>query len=170
MNKQSAGNGSLMRCLPVALVYGSSFMEVVTEMQSAMTHFDPRASEACILYNRIARRIISGQELRESIREEIHNTHYQSVAYRDPVNRPSGFVVDTFEWVLRVLLTTDSYEEVVVALTNEGSDSDTTSAIAGGLAGLYYGLDAIPERLSSKIIRRNEILDIAEKLYNLSGE
>ncbi len=40
--------------------------------------------------------------------------------------------------------TTDSYRDCVLAAINLGSDTDTTAAVAGGLAGAAYGFDAIP--------------------------
>jgi ADP-ribosyl-[dinitrogen reductase] hydrolase len=169
---KSAGNGSLMRCLPVALAYqfDREIMEIVTEKQGEMTHYDPLATEACKIYNRIALRVIQGEELKKSIREEIRDTRYAPMTKQNPMGRPSGYVVDTFEWVLRVLLTSYSYEQVIIKLANAGSDSDTTAAIAGGLAGLYYGVDEIPARLADKIIRKDEILLTAERLYAISGK
>lgn len=166
----SAGNGSLMRCLPVALAYPKTAhtMEYVTYAQSKMTHWDSEASEACMIYNRAACRIIAGETLTDALRAEIKDARpeYKYMTRRNPQNRPSGYVVDTFAWVIRVLLTSETYEEVVVRLANMGSDSDSTAAIAGGLAGLYYGLEAIPERFSSKILLREEILQLAEQLYD----
>jgi ADP-ribosyl-[dinitrogen reductase] hydrolase len=47
---KSAGNGSLMRCLPVALAYpNKEKMEEVTQLQSRMTHYDNLATEACMV-------------------------------------------------------------------------------------------------------------------------
>lgn len=169
---RSAGNGSLMRCLPVALAYHKDpvFMDRISEVQSTLTHFDPLASEACRIYNRTAKRIIDGETLTDALRAEIKDTRYMHMTKRLPKDRPSGYIVDTFEWVIRVLLTSETYEEVVIRLANLGSDSDTTSAIAGGLAGLYYGAEAIPERLSSKILLKDELTDLAVKLYARGGE
>jgi ADP-ribosyl-[dinitrogen reductase] hydrolase len=169
MNGYSAGNGSLMRCLPIALAYHDKFdyMEVLSDRQSRMTHYDYLASDACILYNRIAKRIINGEDLKDAIIMEIADTRYENVPLSIPVCRPSGYVVDTFAWVISVLLDSNSFEEVVVTLANMGSDSDTTGAIAGGLAGLYYGLDAIPERFTSKILLKDKLMVTAEELYNI---
>ena len=44
-------------------------------------------------------------------------------------------------WALR---TTTSFEEAIRAAIDLGGDTDTVAAVTGGLAGAYYGLDAIP--------------------------
>lgn len=56
----------------------------------------------------------------------------------------SGYVVDTLTASLWCLLTTDSYRECLLKAVNLGEDTDTTGAVAGGLAGLVYGYDGIP--------------------------
>lgn len=73
-----------------------------------------------------------------------------------------GYVIDSLEASLWCLLTTDSYKECVLKAVNLGRDTDTTAAIAGGLAGLYYGYDAIPLKWKSTIIRREWIEDICK--------
>lgn len=46
---------------------------------------------------------------------------------------------------MRALITTDSFRDALLKAVNLGDDTDTVGAIAGGLAGLYYGYGAIPE-------------------------
>ena len=57
----------------------------------------------------------------------------------------SGYVVDAFEAAVWSLITTNSFKEALLKAVNLGDDTDTVAAIAGGLGGLYYGLDAIPQ-------------------------
>ncbi len=42
--------------------------------------------------------------------------------------------------------TTTSFEDAIRAAIDLGGDTDTVAAVTGGLAGAYYGLDAIPAR------------------------
>ncbi|HJO05932.1 MAG TPA: ADP-ribosylglycohydrolase family protein [Chloroflexota bacterium] len=42
-----------------------------------------------------------------------------------------------------------------------GDDAGTTGAVYGQLAGCHYGFSAIPDKWSSKIALRSEILDLA---------
>lgn len=171
MNDQSAGNGTLMRTLPVVLAYDDArIMEQVTVMQSKMTHYDDLASEACLIYNRIAQRLLNQTEgftLKQQIKELVTGTRYESILKRDPEGDPYAYVVNTFLWVLRALYKTNSFEDALVILANRGHDSDTTCAIAGGLAGIYYGLEGIPTRWTDKIIDLEKILDTAEALLEI---
>lgn len=72
----------------------------------------------------------------------------------------SGYVVDSLEASIWCLLSTNSYRDSVLKAVNLGKDTDTTAAITGGLAGLYYGYDAIPEEWKSVILRREWIEEL----------
>ena len=74
-----------------------------------------------------------------------------------------GYVVQSFTASLWCLLNTDNYRDCVLLAVNLGFDTDTTAAIAGGLAGLYYGYDAIPEDWLKKIARREWIEDLCDE-------
>lgn len=63
----------------------------------------------------------------------------------------SGYVVDTFVAAMWCLLTTDNYRDCVLKAVNLGSDTDTTAAVAGGLVGIMYGLEGIPDEWLSKM-------------------
>lgn len=56
------------------------------------------------------------------------------------------------------------YEGTVLKAVNLGGDTDTTGAITGGLAGMYYGVDNIPDKWISAIARKNDINDLCEQL------
>jgi ADP-ribosylglycohydrolase len=71
--------------------------------------------------------------------------------------KSSGYVVDTLEAAVWCLLTTDSFEKALLRAVNLGDDTDTVGAVAGGLAGLYYGYEAIPEGWLSEIKKRDWI-------------
>ncbi len=75
-----------------------------------------------------------------------------------------GYVIESIEAALWCLLNTDSYEECVKRAVNFGHDTDTTAAIAGGLAGIYYGYDNIPERWKKDIIRREWIENMCKDM------
>ena len=59
--------------------------------------------------------------------------------------RSSGYVIHTIEAALWSLVTEENLPDSLLKAVNLGLDTDTTAAIAGGLAGLYYGKAAIPE-------------------------
>ena len=60
------------------------------------------------------------------------------------------------------LLTTNSYKEAVLKAVNLGSDTDTTGAVTGGLAALMYGTNAIPKEWLAVLVRKDEIIKLAE--------
>ncbi len=77
----------------------------------------------------------------------------------------SGYVLHSLEASLWCLLNSQSYAETVLKAVNLGKDTDTTGAIAGGLAGLLYGYEQIPEKWISQLARRKDIEDLAQRLH-----
>ena len=71
--------------------------------------------------------------------------------------RSSGYVLDSIEAAVWCLITTDNLKDCLLKAVNLGDDTDTVAAIAGGLAGLYYGYGAIPEEWLEAIQRREWI-------------
>ena len=69
----------------------------------------------------------------------------------------SGYVVDSIEAAVWCLLNTDNFKDCLLKAVNLGHDTDTIAAIAGGIAGLYYGYSAIPENWLEKIQKREWI-------------
>ena len=68
-----------------------------------------------------------------------------------------GYVVETMETVLWALMNTDNYRDCVLTCVNMGYDADSTAAIAGGLAGLYYGYDSIPREWVDGLVNKELI-------------
>ena len=69
----------------------------------------------------------------------------------------SGYVVDSLEAALWCFLTTNNYKDCILKAVNLGEDTDTIAAIAGGLAGLYYGYDNIPEEWID-VLKNKEVI------------
>jgi ADP-ribosylglycohydrolase len=76
----------------------------------------------------------------------------------------SGYVIHSLEASLWCLLNSSSYPETVLAAVNLGGDTDTTGAITGGLAGIYYGFDHIPPDWIQQIARKQDVIDLATRL------
>lgn len=143
------GNGSLMRAVPLAFVDGITDVQI--EAVSAITHAHTIAKRACVIYVRLAQRLLTGASVAEVIGamgergcakpfERLPNIASFS---RDEISS-TGYVVDTLEAALWCLATTDTFEDAVLAAVNLGEDTDTVGAVTGGLAGIVYGIDAIP--------------------------
>jgi ADP-ribosylglycohydrolase len=69
----------------------------------------------------------------------------------------TGYVLHTLHASLWCLLTTNNFEECVLKAVNLGGDSDTTGCVAGGLAGVHYGVNRVPERWQRALARQKEL-------------
>ena len=122
-----------MRILPLAFA-GATGDEV--RAVSAITHAHATPCEACVRMVRVARRLIAGEGPRD--------VAVSLVGVPASQIRSGGFVLDTERAALWCLANTSSYAECVLAAVNLGDDTDTTAAVAGGLAGIAYGMEGIP--------------------------
>lgn len=150
----SNGNGSLMRIIPLAFVDGITEEQV--RMVSAITHAHPKSLYGCVTYIKIAKGIKKGRRLKDCILEYVSpDSEYSRVRNIECLSRDkiksTGYVVDTFEAAMWCLLTTNSYEECLLKAVNLGDDTDTVGAVAGGLAGMIYGLEGIPNKWIEKL-------------------
>ena len=48
------------------------------------------------------------------------------------------------------------FEKTMAFLVNLGRDNDTTSAIAGGILGAYWGADHLPEKMKRQVLTVNK--------------
>lgn len=185
-SERENGNGSLMRILPVALRYADAPVEEMLFMAhrvSAITHRHPRSQMACGLYCCMAKGLLGGLAPPDAYRFMTEQGHrYYNVA---PFNREmphfarilsgamsnavardiasSGYVLHTLEASLWCLLTTTSYADAVLTAVNLGDDTDTTGCVLGGLAGLHYGMKAIPPTWRSSVARESEISSLLKR-------
>jgi len=163
----SAGNGSLMRCLPVPLYYNDlEKMLEVTALQSELTHYDRKATEACRLYNLIIYHYLNEKPKIAVIREHIEIFPECQKVFQMTKDelKPSGYVVDTLMCVLWCFINTSSFEDAVCEAANLGGDADTIAAITGGMAGVYYGYNSIPDRWKERIMVKDKLIAIAERI------
>ena len=70
--------------------------------------------------------------------------------------------MDTLEAVIWCLVTTDTFKDCLLNAVNLGLDTDTIAALAGGLAGLYYGYDEIPKEWLEVLKLRGELEQLCE--------
>lgn len=172
------GNGSLMRILPVSFTnYDLYYVAKV----SKLTHAHQISIVACVIYHFIVREILAGCLTERLCEESMDDVSFYINAIpkefarirnlknlsRDDI-KSTGYVVDTLEASLWCFLHTDNYRDCVLEAVNLGGDTDTIAAIAGGLAGIYYGVGGekgIPEEWIEQIARKEwikELCDMAE--------
>jgi ADP-ribosyl-[dinitrogen reductase] hydrolase len=68
--------------------------------------------------------------------------------------------LDTLAASVQAFLSSESFEEALVDVVNRGEDTDTAGCITGGLAGTYYGFDAIPQRWVTAVKNSGQIEEI----------
>ncbi|NML64370.1 ADP-ribosylglycohydrolase family protein [Hymenobacter sp. RP-2-7] len=188
------GNGALMRILPLAFhrAWQAAPLDLaaawaLTEAVACVTHGHPRSTLGCFLYLLVARGLLQGlgpaeayAQLRALANEWLQTQAKAPVFYEWPKYgrvldgslpmlpeseiSSSGYVVHTLEAALWCLLRHDNYPATVLAAVNLGDDTDTTGAVAGGLAGLAYGEAGIPAEWRAGLARRPDIEALAERL------
>jgi len=152
---------------------------------SALTHAHPRSQMVCGIYLHVAAVILHNDSLvlyeavacglkrsrqyysdKEPYASELHGFNRlfsdQFALLAESDIRSTGYVVDSLEAALWCLLDTDDYRSCVQKAVNMGGDTDTIAAIAGGVAGLYYGLSSVPAEWLAQLVRRDYIERICE--------
>ncbi|NER15090.1 ADP-ribosylglycohydrolase family protein [Leptobacterium flavescens] len=182
------GNGSLMRILPLLFYIKdrpiTEQFKIIWEV-SALTHRHIRAAMSCLIYLKIAEKLLEGKEKTEAYSEmriEIvrfweemkfsgqEREHFVNIIQNDirevPVDslKSGGYVIEVLESSIWFFLKKESYEDTILSIINLGHDTDTSAAIAGGLAGIYYGLNGIPEYWVVSIARMEDIFELGNKL------
>ena len=176
------GNGSLMRILPLAFIPDINHETI--ENVSGLTHAHDRSKIACVLYIEIAKSMLENDL---TIDEHVKNACNKIVSYYEGNEelihfkrildddftgeiRSGGYVIDTIESVIYCLKNTDTYSDAVLKAVNLGGDTDTTAAICGGLAGIFYGYDAIPIDWIESIPHLDKVMSLCEKFEAFCDE
>ena len=177
---RSAGNGSLMRTAPLALLPGSEESVASAARQvSKLTHFDDHAGDACVIWTIAIRRAIETGELDifgavQLIPQErwaIWTERILDAFSSEPQDfENNGWVVSAFQAALSaVKIGSESAAVGLEAAVRSGYDTDTVAAIAGSLLGALHGADAFPKDWTEPLhgwpgIGRDELLELARDL------
>ena len=166
---RTAGNGSLMRTAPVAVAYlddESALVEAARKV-SELTHFDPEAGDACVLWCLAIRHAILTAMIDARIglrhlpveRRDTWAARLDAAEIAQPADFPNnGWVVTALQAAWSAIATTpvptddsaagvfraDHLRLALDAAVRCGNDTDTVAAIAGALLGAAYGASAVP--------------------------
>jgi ADP-ribosylglycohydrolase len=169
--RQTAGNGSLMRTAPVALAFlddPDGLTEAATAI-SALTHHDPEAGEACVLWcHAIRHAVLTGRldafagldRLPEPGRARWDERLRQAEYARTRDYTRTGRVVEAFQAAWCAITTTEIPQDEPAAgsfradhlrlaleeAVRGSRDAGTVAAVAGGLLGAAHGASAVPAR------------------------
>lgn len=158
---RAAGNGSLMRTTPIVLGFldDPQALTAAARAYSDITHGDPVAAEACVLWNHAQRHAVVHAEFDMTVglshlpseRQEVWRDHIrvaESGVPRD-FRAHNGWVVAALQAAWSAIRGADDsgpehFEMALRSAVAGGNDADTVAAIAGGLLGARWGVSAIP--------------------------
>lgn len=182
MFPENNGNGSLMRILPfVYFLLNENDINMryqIIKDVSSITHAHFRSVFSCFIFVEFGRLLLLKKsreeayiEMKKSISQFANENEFSKLEL-DMFNRilelniseiliddinSTGYVLDSLECALHCFLTTKSFKDSVLKSVNLGGDTDTIGAINGGLAGLYYGLENIPNKWIIELAKSNKI-------------
>lgn len=149
---EKQGNGGIMRLAPVVTFNAESYYDAVNDAiaTSRLTH----RNDICDLYA-------------EAMIDVIFDTGLFDIEQIPDIRAGSGHVQDTFFTALISFEKSDSFLECIHFAASCGGDADTTAAVAGMIAGSYYGASQIPEELADNLIDSDILHQEAEFLYQM---
>lgn len=166
----------------------------ITKDVSSITHGHIRSALACFIYLELCLEILKGKEkweayrtMQNKVRDFLDHNPICSQGEMDKFHRilelkvgeydvaplhtlqeeeisSSGYVLHSLEASLWCFLNSENYAEAVLKAVNLGEDTDTTGAITGGIAGIYYGFKSIPKEWMDVLARKEDIEKLCEKL------
>ena len=186
--EEENGNGSLMRILPLLFYIKDKPVDerfITTRLVSSLTHAHIRSVISCFYYLEFAGLLLAKKDkfdiyrsLKYSVPAHLHSlsinpleiSRFDRLLNFDIYNlkedeiKSSGYVLHTLEASLWCLLTTNNYKDAVLKAVNLGEDTDTTGAVTGGLAGILYGFENIPQAWLNILARKDDIEDLAARM------
>ena len=188
------GNGSLMRILPLAfylynetdfdtrknVIYDISSITHAHIISKTACHFLVEWLIECLKTNDVMLAYENECNIfTKTYKEDLIQSQFRRIFTREVINLPAskirstGYVVDTLESVIWCTFNSNSYKDAVLMAVNLGNDTDTIGAITGGVAGLIYGYNSIPQKwekqLRNKRLIYNSALKCVKKMKGSQG-
>jgi ADP-ribosyl-[dinitrogen reductase] hydrolase len=155
----SSGNGSIMRIAPIVLANHNSVTQSVAQSVavSLMTHGN---SDTIEYITGFVAELHSGKKLDEF-------DYLRNYSLRQSYGH--GSIMHAYNMAWHCVDESFSFESALVMAVNKGHDADTVGAVTGMLAGRKYGYKNIPRRWLDKLMKRDQLVSMAEQLYKLGG-
>jgi len=174
---ENAGNGSVMRSPPLALMFFDEPKRLIESSRhcSRITHADPRCTYGCAVLNLTIAGILRDESspletALDKVRKDAPNELIEAldvVVHGDaPSLSTSGYVIDTLQTALHDGLGGADAEDAIVTAVNRGGDADTIGAITGAVAGARFGAESLPARWVAALDERDELEGLAAGLVN----
>jgi ADP-ribosyl-[dinitrogen reductase] hydrolase len=176
----TAGNGSLIRCAPIGLLYSGDAptRHELSLRESTLTHFDRLAGWSCAAFNDLLTAALHGDLAADvaAIADTFDDEDKRiSAILRDTPSAEaeeivsSSYVLDTLQAGLWTVLHAADFEHAVTIAVNMGNDATAAGAVTGALAGAAYGESAIPSRWLELLTVRERARTVADRLADLAG-
>jgi len=167
----ASGNGTAMRASPIGLFYRNDLSKVleVAMADAAITHnsHEPKMGSVAVALGTAlaAQRELTPIQILEEVKEVLAPSIVKDklelalahVKNESPSKQAlaaigaGGYVPETVGAAFYCFAAGRDFTEVVVMAVKAGGDTDTTAAVAGALAGTYYGLDGIPSEYKDQV-------------------
>lgn len=185
------GNGSLMRISPMVFELLNEpninirFQKI--KEASSITHAHFISVFSCFIYIEFCIELLknnppkeSYKNMQKSVTKFIENKkvgskyinlfdrilHQQIYEIDKKEINSNGHALWSLESSLWCFLTTNNFKDAVLTAVNLGGDTDTTAAITGAVAGMFYGFDQLPEKWVKGLVKSEEINALANKFHN----
>jgi poly(ADP-ribose) glycohydrolase ARH3 len=176
----SYGNGGAMRIAPIGCFYYRDLQALRENaiMSARITHNHPEGLAGAVaqasavgvaLQHGLSRKPVEIENFLDRIVDQVRDLNQRFAKYIDEIRTiPGGSVIEVIDAItgryqlslraiesvpaaLAAFLLTHSFRESVVLAVNLGGDTDTIGAMAGAVAGAYYGYDKIPQEWLSSL-------------------
>lgn len=186
--QMDVGNGSLKRIMPISLYFHwkktAKLIQISLDV-SRLTHAHPRAKWACAYHSVLVKLIMQGLTFGDALMRTVAVMRDVIAKKEKPAFQrlldlsllecdaaeigSSNYVIDTLEAAIWCCANTHSYKEAVLFAVNLGNDTDTTGAVTGGIAGLLYGVQAIPEKWRQTLAQGERIEKLISEFRGCVG-
>lgn len=183
----NAGNGSVMRCAPIALAYQDDMSTLIeaSKQSSLITHYDPRCVYGCVILNLTIAGLLDGidyplqtaldhveDEAPSELIDALDPIYLSGTSTRiDPSDLGnSGYVVETLQTALYYGLNSGSAKTAIVKAVNRGGDADTIGAVTGAVVGARFGEGSLPNQWTDVIIEAAKLKWLGRSLISSKFE
>lgn len=168
-NEREGGNGALMRCLPIGIIYSDDIEEIVDKsiLSALVTHNITIAVWTTVVFNVYVSYALSGidrsnffsklekEQFYLKVPREIKTVLERISTLKESELKVTGYSLNTLEVALYCFFHTNSLKDAISLSILQGGDTDTQGAVTGGLSGAYYGFDAIPDEWVKYLLRKD---------------
>lgn len=156
---KASGNGSIMRLAPIMLANHDTISMAVAEgvAVSLMTHGSPMVVQYTAAF------------ITECMTGKMFSNYnrFRSFNIRSSGQETHGSIMHAHVQASQSCYMNTCFEDAVVHAVNKGYDADTVGAVTGMMAGAMYGYSSIPKRWLKALVKHDELLAMAEKLYDM---